>query len=185
MKACVKSSRLWSKFQVYSLAGNHRLERDDAAHSKWLLDIGNDCTPQEEGMAEDYIKIPCDMLSKNSIVDDIFPSTILPHRVHQIQDYAILCPTNEKCKELNAKIIDRIEGEKAVYYSVHNIVSDDADAQNLFPLEFIHTLEPSGMPPHLLELKVGCVVILIRNLDGKIHVLLFSSTGNEISRRSL
>ena len=31
----------------------------------------------------------------------------------------------------------------------------------------IHSITPSGLPKHLLELKVGCNVILLRNLDKK------------------
>ena len=47
---------------------------------------------------------------------------------------------------------ERIEREK------------EADAIN-YPTEFLNSLDVSGMPPHLLELKIGSVVMLLRNLD--------------------
>ena len=47
---------------------------------------------------------------------------------------------------------ERIEGET------------EADAIN-YPTEFLNSLDVSGMPPHLLELKIGSVVTLLRNLD--------------------
>ena len=32
-------------------------------------------------------------------------------------------------------------------------------------MELLHNLQPSGMPPYLLQLKKNCPIILIRNLD--------------------
>ena len=34
-----------------------------------------------------------------------------------------------------------------------------------YPVEFLETLNPSGVPPHLLTLKRYCPVMLLRNLD--------------------
>ena len=34
-----------------------------------------------------------------------------------------------------------------------------------YPPEFLNTCELSGMPPHILKLKVGALVILLRNFD--------------------
>jgi ATP-dependent DNA helicase PIF1 len=36
--------------------------------------------------------------------------------------------------------------------------------EGLFPVEYLNTITSSGLPPHTLALKVGCPVILIRNL---------------------
>jgi ATP-dependent DNA helicase PIF1 len=38
------------------------------------------------------------------------------------------------------------------------------DAVN-FPVEVLNTLNPPGMPPHRLYLKVGTPIILLRNMD--------------------
>ena len=35
----------------------------------------------------------------------------------------------------------------------------------VYPTEFLHTLCPSGMPPHRITLKVGMVIMLLRNFD--------------------
>jgi len=42
---------------------------------------------------------------------------------------------------------------------------DDGDGVE-FPTESLHTLNPSGMAPHALKLKVGAPIILLKNLKG-------------------
>jgi ATP-dependent exoDNAse (exonuclease V) alpha subunit len=49
-----------------------------------------------------------------------------------------------------------------VYHSFDSAVDDP---HNYYPSEFLNTLNPSGLPPHVLKLKVGCPVILLRNID--------------------
>lgn len=34
-----------------------------------------------------------------------------------------------------------------------------------YPTEFLHSLTPSGMPPHRLRLKVNTIVMLLRNIS--------------------
>jgi ATP-dependent DNA helicase PIF1 len=39
------------------------------------------------------------------------------------------------------------------------------DPNNYYPSEFLNTLTPNGLPAHVLKLKIGCSVILLRNID--------------------
>ncbi|KAL5263668.1 hypothetical protein ACHWQZ_G008889 [Mnemiopsis leidyi] len=41
----------------------------------------------------------------------------------------------------------------------------EREKRHLYPLEYIHTLIPSGVPPHELKLKKGCPIMLMRNFD--------------------
>ena len=58
--------------------------------------------------------------------------------------------------------------QKCCHLQEHIALSADStlDPKHMvnFPLEFLHTISPGGLPPHQLRLKVG-MPIMIRNLD--------------------
>ncbi|XP_025407223.1 uncharacterized protein LOC112681179 [Sipha flava] len=91
--------------------------------------------------------------------------------LHNVNDYAnkvILCSTNEGCRQMNEVILrNRLEGEIRHYFSTDTIECDDPEDAADFPIDFIHSLHPTGLPLHDLALKVGAVVMLLRNLDAK------------------
>ncbi len=43
--------------------------------------------------------------------------------------------------------------------------AEDMEVANTYPSEFLNTLEVNGMPSHKQLLKIGALVILLRNLD--------------------
>jgi ATP-dependent DNA helicase PIF1 len=47
----------------------------------------------------------------------------------------------------------------------HNFDSAIDDPNNHYPPEFLNSLMPNGLLPHILKFKVNCPVILVRNLD--------------------
>ena len=61
-------------------------------------------------------------------------------------------------------VSDQLPGESKVYLSADKIM--EVDHKEEFPTELINTITVSGLPDHELELKEGCPVILIRNLQG-------------------
>ena len=90
---------------------------------------------------------------------------ILPEEAVQFADRAILCPLNEQCDRLNNLILSRIQSDERTYISVDNIDNDDPELFNMYPIEYINSMNPSLMPPHKLTLKIGCIVMLLRNLS--------------------
>ena len=59
-------------------------------------------------------------------------------------------------------IIDTVNGDKKIYYSVDSIAN--ITQQHLYSPEFLNSLLPSGYSMHKLELKKGVPIILKRNL---------------------
>jgi hypothetical protein len=84
-------------------------------------------------------------------------------------DRAILAPRNDDICSLNSTILTRLPGVKRIYNSAdsYSIKSPGRDDNPNIPVEFLHTLNASGLPVAKLHLKIGCPVILLRNIDKK------------------
>lgn len=66
---------------------------------------------------------------------------------------------------INEAILDKIPGDERIYYSVDSVdLEEESDPTN-YCTEFLNSLTPSGMPPHRLRLKLGCIVVLLRNMN--------------------
>jgi hypothetical protein len=89
------------------------------------------------------------------------------------EDSAILTTRNEVVDDINSRILSMMPGDESIIYSADTADisnSDDTDKdEQLFQAstEYLNTLNPSNFPPHLLKLKIGCVVMLLRNLNPK------------------
>ena len=81
-----------------------------------------------------------------------------------MHDCVILTPTNQSSLEIKDTILKRMHGQLFSCFSVDSAVVDDAIDEDLYPVDFLHSLTPSGLPPHLFLLKVECVVMLLKNL---------------------
>ncbi|KAK1345516.1 hypothetical protein QTO34_007974 [Cnephaeus nilssonii] len=76
-----------------------------------------------------------------------------PDNIKNISKCAILCPKNENVHELNEGTLDIFDGDFHTYLSDDSINStDDAEKEN-FPIEFLNSIIPLGMPCHKLKLK--------------------------------
>lgn len=76
---------------------------------------------------------------------------------------AILTTTNNKAAEINNIIIQSVDDVEKQYKSVDTVLSTD-DAVH-YPTEFLNSLDPPGLPPNTLSLKIGVPVMLLRNLN--------------------
>ena len=66
-----------------------------------------------------------------------------------------------------------LTGQTYPLFSADSIDSDSYDA-SLYPIEFLNSLSVPGLPPHVLNLKIGAPIILLRTID--IHSGLCNGT---------
>lgn len=167
INATLQKSYLWKDIKQIKLRRNMRAQSDQW-FSDFLMRIGNGT---EESIGEDYVCLPEDIVvgytdSKtfiNNLIDDVLPLLYQNGGLTSyISSRAILSTKNEYVDELNGMLIKRFPGEEKVYYSFDSSVDD---TQNHYPPEFLNSLTPNGLPPHVLRLKINCPVRLIRNLD--------------------
>ncbi len=52
-----------------------------------------------------------------------------------------------------------------MYASVDEVECEDGDDVTNYSKEFFNSLTPSRMPPRKLKLKIGAIIMLLRNLD--------------------
>ncbi|KAL4583062.1 hypothetical protein LXL04_007626 [Taraxacum kok-saghyz] len=163
----LRMSPLWPSIKKLSLTINMRALADPW-FSEFLMRVGDG---EEGAINGTFIRIPDDMSipytdkgkSKDDLIDAIFPSfQINGGSSDYIISRAILSTKNENVDEINDQLIDRFIGEQRVYYSFDEA---EDDKNNFYPMEFLNSLNVSGLPPHYLRLKIGCPIILLRNID--------------------
>ena len=177
IKHTIRKSYLWRHFQVLSLTTNMRVHASGDPHletfDRWTLDIGNGSTstiqipghmvntriPQstkENPRAEHQAMIEfCDKMFPNLASNILDPSWV--------DGRAILTATNKEVQLINEILCDKLPGSSDVMRSADQL--DQTEELLRFNTEYLNTLTPSGFPPHILKLKKGIPLMLLRNLN--------------------
>ena len=161
---CLKKSLLWPSFNKLELTENVRVDPDQQEFKNWLMEIGDGRSRIYDG--EYMIRLPDRVVCQNNIVNQVFGDGPLDLQVQDRLNNAILCPTNRDSLEINEVILQRLIGENHEYLSSTSIldretglVSDTDD----YPIEGALRLTPHGFPPHCLNIKIGALVMLLKN----------------------
>jgi hypothetical protein len=82
------------------------------------------------------------------------------------RDRAILTIKNDTVADINVRILTRLASETRVYDAINSINFDIIEKGNRpdISIEFLRAQNPSGLPPARLKLKIGTLVICLRNL---------------------
>ena len=100
------------------------------------------------------------------LIRHVFSAKLTRATVSDYTEHAILCPTNETCLRLNNRIIEQVlDGDLRVYWSFDQQMTDENEEELDIPIESIHNELPNGFPPHELKLKLGTIVMILRNLS--------------------
>ncbi|GFX77454.1 ATP-dependent DNA helicase PIF1 [Trichonephila clavipes] len=144
LHACLKSSVLWRHLQKLTLKTNMRvqLQRDASAgnFAKQLMDI----EMGEWKLMNLHNVSPCQQTS-------------------WLSTRAILAAKNIDVNTINFTIQHGIPSETTTYKSIDTVENQDEVVN--YPTEFLNSLDLPGMPPHVLTLKIGVPIILLRNIN--------------------
>ena len=176
--ACVKSSTVWTQFVLLSLHAPIWSARDPS-YTAFVDRIG-----------EDYVhpSVSLDLLatvpSVNDCIDFLYPPDVLLDPLACLKR-AFLSPKNIPVDDFNIKVLDRLPGEERtllstvllllfltfrlqsvdMFYSADSIKEDSDAPEDELRADFLAVLTHTGVPPHLLRLKRGCVCSIMRNLS--------------------
>jgi ATP-dependent DNA helicase PIF1 len=89
---------------------------------------------------------------------------------------SILAPKNTDVDEVNNAILESLSKESHTYLNANSLtpieegasVAAGVSMDSLYPVEFLNTLQFSGIANYELELKVGVPILLLRNLNQSI-----------------
>ncbi|XP_014773935.1 uncharacterized protein LOC106871803 [Octopus bimaculoides] len=166
--ACLKSSPLWDHVVTLKLESNMRVRlNEDPSSEDFARDIlllGNGEVP-EDGNEDVDISNICTIASTiQSLQAQVFPGLEVKNGdLDWLCQRAILAPKNIAVSAINNSLLLHLPGDVTVYKSVDTIPNQDEVVD--YPTKVLNSLEPSGVPPHILTLKVGSPVMLIRNLN--------------------
>lgn len=169
INASLKRSYLWPYVNKLKLKTNMKVSlstHENRLFAELLLKIGNGQLPQVNGRISLDNENLCVLVNNlQELVDNVYPqvNNIGCKTTPWFKERAILSPTNEQVGKVNNLILAKIDAPTQVYYSVDTVL--DLKEAVHFPTEFLNSLQPSGLPPHKLVLKVGCPIILLRNLN--------------------
>jgi ATP-dependent DNA helicase PIF1 len=86
-----------------------------------------------------------------------------------IKGKVILTCKNKDVDFVNDQALAMMPGECFHSASVDSIANDDSGESAIrFPTEFLNSVNSTGIPPHDLSLKIGCPLILLRNLNPRL-----------------
>ncbi|XP_074327785.1 uncharacterized protein LOC141665699 [Apium graveolens] len=187
VNASFNKSQLWKSCSVFLLSQNMRLHSGNsearnkviADFSKWQLDIGDgkvECIDTHRADVETEFVVPDEYVVKSplktpikTLIDIIYPK--FQNNLHSkeyLRSRSILTPTNVVVDDINAQILERVSGNMHTYLiqdSIEDRGVDDNDFDSSFPVEYLNSINMPCMPKHELKVKVGAVVMLMRNLN--------------------
>ena len=159
-----------------------RVNQEEKEFSDWLLQVGEghphlesgyECDNHHEQMIavdKSLIRVSGDD-SLKEVVDAAYGDiSKMTNPQTSYTDKVILTPRNETIDEINAYTISQTDEVSRDYFSSESFeISDTRSKHNetLYSIEYLNSLEFSGLPSHKLTLKVGAPVMLLRNINKK------------------
>ena len=187
VQSCINQSELWKHYKIFTLTRsmrvneyteNGQIDTRKQDFNKWVLAVGDGTIPAKCKEGEDeptWIEIPETFLIKSwhcpieKIVAVTYPDfTIRKGDDLYLKERAILTPKNDDADAINEYMFKQLKGKTVTYNSSDEICkgsTDNLDQHDLYPIEFLNSLNFPGMPPHALHLKKELPIMLLRNIN--------------------
>ncbi|XP_078151926.1 uncharacterized protein LOC144547210 [Carex rostrata] len=88
--------------------------------------------------------------------------------VQYLRERAIVTPTNDDVDIINDMVLKIIPTDSTTYFSsdtMSNSTIPLEELQTIYHLECLNSIKQNGIPSHKLILKIGCPIMLMRNID--------------------
>ncbi|UYV76902.1 hypothetical protein LAZ67_14002340 [Cordylochernes scorpioides] len=169
VNACLKRSHIWSSIVKLSLTINmrsHLFGDRGSSFSQLLLELGNGTFATHEGLISIASSDICVLVEDiHTLISSVYPNigSLLTMPLSWFSERALLAPRNDAVDKINEYILGKFIAPSRTYLSIDTVV-DPNDSVH-YPIEFLNSINPPGMPVHSLTLKVGAPIILLRNLN--------------------
>lgn len=164
LNSSLKTSHIWKKITTFSLVTSQRC-KEDLEFADFLLKLGSNRLPTVSIDKNTSNMVELSGIEVVSELDDlinfVFPFIDEPSAcIHR----AILCTRNDAVREINNVILNRLQGDLLHFYSIDKFENEESDQLFLGP-DMLNSLQPKGIPEHDLQIKVGCICMIMRNLS--------------------
>ena len=161
---CIKRSDLWTHFRQMALQENVRADPNEIEFKEWLMEVGDGRSRVYDN--HNLIRLPDRVVCNGNLVNEIFGEGELRLEENNRFKNAILCPTNKDALEINETILARSRAPNRELLSNTQMLDRETDQvveEHDDPVEEVLRRTPHGFPPHILNLKVGALVMLLKN----------------------
>ena len=170
--ACFQRSWIWRSIKVLKLTENMCLNTHAEAErnfAKWQLEIRHGQHTDDTGNTRLPDHFKCTENTVSSLISTIYPGiNQLPHPSdHYFAEHTILTSRNDDVDDINEKMLSEFPGEKKKFLSADSVKgnNENDEGELLYPVEYLNSINCSGLPLHNLQLKVRCPVMILRNLN--------------------
>ncbi|XP_076047303.1 ATP-dependent DNA helicase Pif1-like [Oratosquilla oratoria] len=161
LKYNIKNAFFWEDLRKFKLVQNVRLKAEDKENrtfAEFFLRIGM----AETGRFRFPKKVCILVRTRDDVIEKVYEELEANANSYlYFQKRAIICPRNEDVGYINEVIFEIIKGDEHIYRSEDKpIGNDEIEVQTTV----YNKMNSPSVPLHELKLKVGCVIMIMRNL---------------------
>src|SRR5882762_5390378 len=107
--------------------------------------------------------LPCASVHNRASINAINPHVADPEGKpdQYFLECTILSSKNDAVDDLNSAVLEKFPGEEFTLFGVDKVKGNQDD----YPIEYLNSLNVSGLPLAHLHVKLGCPLMLLRNID--------------------